>query len=63
MKSHGLEKELNEVKASLPKESDEHDYLRIIVQLVFDDLKLAQSRRRARTRFAPSELRIERVRS
>ena len=37
MKSHCLE-ELDEVKASLLKESDEHDSLRIVVQLVFDDL-------------------------
>jgi len=41
MKSHGLEKELDEVKASLLKESDEHDSLLIAVQLVFDDLELA----------------------
>ena len=41
MKSRGLEKELDEVKASLLKESDEHDALRVAVQLVFDDLKLA----------------------
>ena len=40
-KSHGLEKELDEVKASLLKESDEHDTLHIAVQLVCDDLKLA----------------------
>ena len=31
MKSHGLEKELDEVKASLLKESDEHDTLRVAV--------------------------------
>ena len=31
MKSHGLEKELDEVKASLLKESDEHDTLRTAV--------------------------------
>ena len=41
MKSHGLEKELDEVKTSLLKESDKHDALCIIVKLVFDDLKLA----------------------
>ena len=41
MKSHGLEKELGEVKASLLKKSDEHDTLRVAVQLVCDDLKLA----------------------
>ena len=41
MKSHGLEKELDEVKASLLKESDEHDAQRVAVQLVFDDLELA----------------------
>ena len=41
MKSRGLEKELDEVKASLQKESDEHNALRITVQLVFDDLELA----------------------
>ena len=31
MKCHGLEKELDEVKASLLKESDEHDSLRVAV--------------------------------
>ena len=31
MKSHGLEKELDEVKASLLKESDEHDALHVAV--------------------------------
>ena len=31
MKSRGLEKELSEVKASLLKESDEHDTLRVAV--------------------------------
>ena len=41
MKIHGLEKELNEVKASLLKESNEHDSLHIAIQLVFNDLKLA----------------------
>ena len=40
-KSHSLEKELGEVKATLLKESDEHDALRIAVQLVCDDLELA----------------------
>ena len=42
MKSHGLEKELDEVKASLLKEIDKHDTLHVVIQLVFDDLKLAQ---------------------
>ena len=37
----GLEKELSEVKASLLKESDEHDTMRVAIQLVYDDLKLA----------------------
>ena len=41
MKSHGLEKEFGEVKASLLMESDEHDTLRVAVQLVYDDLELA----------------------
>ena len=41
MKCYGLEKELGTVKASLLKESDEHDSLRVAVQLVFDDLELA----------------------
>ena len=40
-KSHGLEKEFSKVKASLLKESDDHDTLHIIVQLVYDDLMLA----------------------
>ena len=40
MKSHDLEKELDEVKASLPKESDEHDSQHVIMQLVFNDLEL-----------------------
>ena len=31
MKSHGQEKELDEVKASLLKESDEHDTLRVAI--------------------------------
>ena len=41
VKSHGLEKELGEVKDTLQKESDEHDNLCITVQLVCDELKLA----------------------
>ena len=41
MKSRSLEKELGEVKATLLKESDEHDTLRVAVQLVCDDLELA----------------------
>ena len=41
MKSHSLEKELGEVKASLLKESDEHDTLRVVVQLICDNLELA----------------------
>ena len=41
MRSHGLEKELGEVKDTLLKESDEHDNLRVIVQLVCDELELA----------------------
>ena len=41
MKSHSLEKELDEVKATHLKESDEHDALCVAVQLVYDDLKLA----------------------
>ena len=40
-KSHGLEKELGEVKASLLKESDEHDTLHVAIQLVYDNLELA----------------------
>ena len=40
VKSHGLEKELSEVKDTLQKESDKHDNLRITVQLVYDELKL-----------------------
>ena len=39
-KSYSLEKELSEVKATLLKESDEHDTLRVAVQLVCDDLEL-----------------------
>ena len=41
MKSHGLEKELGKVKASLLKESDEHDTLRVAIQLACDDHKMA----------------------
>ena len=41
VKSHGLEKELSEVKDTLQKESDEHDNLRVAVQLVYDELELA----------------------
>ena len=41
VKSHGLEEELSKVKDTLQKESDEHDSLRIAVQLVCDELKLA----------------------
>ena len=41
VKSHGLEKELSEVKDTLLKEHDEHDNLRITVQLVCDELELA----------------------
>jgi hypothetical protein len=41
VKSRGLERELTEVKDSLLKESDEHDGLRIAIQLVYDDLELA----------------------
>ena len=41
VKSRGLEKELSEVKDTLQKESNEHDNLRIAVQLVCDELELA----------------------
>ena len=41
VKSHGLEKELSEVKDTLLKKSDEHDSLRVAVQLVCDKLELA----------------------
>ena len=41
VKGHGLEKELNEVKDTLQKESDEYDNLHVAVQLVYDELKLA----------------------
>ena len=44
-KNHGLEKELGEVKASLLKESDEHDTMHVAVQLVYDDLEQTRSRR------------------
>jgi glyoxylate carboligase len=40
VKSHGLEKELSEVKGSLQKESDEHDDLRVVVGLGCDDLRV-----------------------
>ena len=41
VKSRVLEKELSEVKDTLQKESDEHDNMRITVQLVYDELELA----------------------
>ena len=41
MKSHSLEKELSEAKATLQKESEEHDALCAAVQLVYSDLELA----------------------
>jgi len=40
VKSHGLEKELSEKKDTLRMESDEHDNLRVAVQLVYDELEL-----------------------
>ena len=40
-KSHSLQKELGEVKATLLKESKEHDALRVTIQLVRSDLELA----------------------
>ena len=40
MKSCGLEKEFDEVKAPLLKESNEHDTLCVAIQLVYDDLDL-----------------------
>ena len=40
-KSRSLEKELGEVKATLVKESKEHDALCIAIQLVCIDFKLA----------------------
>ena len=36
VKSHGLEKELSEVKDTLHKENDEHDNLCVAVQLACD---------------------------
>ena len=41
MKSHEMEKELGEVKAPLLMESNEHNTLRVAIQLVCDNLKLA----------------------
>ena len=41
VKSRGLEKELSEVKDTLQKESEEHDNLRVAIQLVCDELELA----------------------
>ena len=41
VKSRGLEKELSEVKDTVQKESDEHDSLYVVVQLVCDELELA----------------------
>ena len=41
MKSSIMEKELGEVKATLLKESEEHDALRVTIQLVRNDLELA----------------------
>ena len=41
VKSRGLEKKLSEVKDTLHKESDKHDNMRVAVQLVCDELKLA----------------------
>ena len=41
VKSRGLEKELSEVKDKLQKEGDEHNNLRVVVQLVCDELELA----------------------
>ena len=38
-KSHSLEKQLGEVKATLLKESEEHDALRVAIQLVYSDLE------------------------
>ena len=40
-KSHSLDKELDEVKATLLKEREEHDALRVAVRLVCSDLELA----------------------
>jgi hypothetical protein len=53
VKSYGLEKELSEVKGSLQKESDEHDDLHVVIELVYDDLGVTPQRRRARLRSAP----------
>ena len=36
--SHGLEKELSEVKDTHQKDSDEHDNMHVAVQLVYDEL-------------------------
>ena len=41
VKSRSLEKELDEVKDTLQKESDEHDNLCVTVQLIYDELELA----------------------
>ena len=41
VKSRGLEKELNEVKDTLQKESDEHDSLRVAIPPICDELELA----------------------
>ena len=41
VKSRGLEKEFSEVKDTIQKESDKHDNLCVIVELVYDELKLA----------------------
>ena len=41
VKSRGLEKELGETKDVLQKESDEHDNLRVAVQLVCNELEQA----------------------
>ena len=40
-KGHSLEKELDKVKATLLKESKEHDALRVAIRLVYNDLELA----------------------
>ena len=41
VKTHGLDKEFSEVKDTVQKESDEHDNLRVTVQLVCNELELA----------------------
>ena len=41
VKSHGLEKELSEVKDTLQKGSNKHDNMHMTVQLVYDELELA----------------------